>query len=75
MSGVLGFGLGPEAARVVWWSMADHVRGTATNLAAQHESGAAHGAVSDQWCNAYLPVFMLGSRSTWRLSMAGRGST
>ncbi|WP_344896049.1 GntR family transcriptional regulator [Nonomuraea antimicrobica] len=57
MSAVLGLGLDPEAARVVWWALVNHVRGTATNLEAQHDAERHTGLSPDQWYNAHLPSF------------------
>lgn len=58
MSAVLG--LDPEAARVVWWAVANHVRGTATNLEAQHDAERHTGLSPDQWHTAHLPSFHAG---------------
>ncbi|WP_329093603.1 MULTISPECIES: GntR family transcriptional regulator [unclassified Streptosporangium] len=57
MNAVLGLGLDPEAARVVWWAVANHVRGTATNLEAQHDAERHTGLSPDQWYTAHLLTF------------------
>ncbi|WP_219503720.1 GntR family transcriptional regulator [Nonomuraea ceibae] len=55
MSAVLKLGLDPEAARLVWWAVANHVRGTATNLEAQRDAERHTGLSPDQWYVAHLP--------------------
>ncbi|TDD14549.1 GntR family transcriptional regulator [Nonomuraea diastatica] len=55
MSAILGLGLDPETARTVWWAVANHVRGTATNLEAQHDAELHTGLTPDQWYTAHLP--------------------
>lgn len=60
MNAVLGVGLDPEAARVVWWAVANHVRGTATNLEAQHDAERHTGLSPGQWYTDHLPAFRAG---------------
>ncbi|MEV5998189.1 GntR family transcriptional regulator [Streptomyces griseomycini] len=55
MGAILGLGLDPETARIVWWAVANHVRGTATNLEAQHDAERHTGLSPDQWYTAHLP--------------------
>ncbi|GGT04910.1 GntR family transcriptional regulator [Planobispora rosea] len=55
MSPILGLGLDPETARIVWWAVANHVRGTATNLEAQRDAEQHTGLSPDQWYTAHLP--------------------
>jgi AcrR family transcriptional regulator len=57
MNAVLGLGLAPEAARVVWWAVANHVKGTATNLEVQHDAERHTGLSPDQWYTAHRPTF------------------
>lgn len=55
MNAILGLGLDPETARIVWWAVANHARGTATNLEAQRDAEQHTGLSPDQWYTAHLP--------------------
>ncbi|MFG1694403.1 GntR family transcriptional regulator [Nonomuraea sp. NPDC049309] len=55
MNAMVGLGLDPETARIVWWAVANHVRGTATNLEAQRDAEQHTGLSPDQWYTAHLP--------------------
>ncbi|RBQ18778.1 GntR family transcriptional regulator [Spongiactinospora rosea] len=59
--GVLAdLGLEPRQAMLVWWTVANYVRGTAFNLEQQAESEQHTGLSADEWHLAHLPVFRAG---------------
>ncbi|MFI9549991.1 TetR/AcrR family transcriptional regulator C-terminal domain-containing protein [Nonomuraea endophytica] len=60
MKAVRELGLDPEAGQMAWWTVANYVRGTATNLEQQAESERHTGLTSDQWFASHMPVFQAG---------------
>ncbi|MFD9949017.1 TetR/AcrR family transcriptional regulator C-terminal domain-containing protein [Nonomuraea sp. NPDC059023] len=60
MRAVHELGLDPEAGQMAWWTVANYVRGTATNLEQQAESERDTGLTSDQWFTSHMPIFQAG---------------